>query len=114
MSLFILSYVPVTRPSRATTMIKQFLVSTNPLGPFDVPHAKTNSITGGKINAKPDEQSAPINEMNAFRAGTSSAKESGITKRKSFEYQSLSIYKINCGGHLHVTRTKNVLKMSCE
>lgn len=86
MRLFILSYVPVTRPSRATRMIKQFFVSTNLLGPFDVPHAKTNSITGGKINAKPDEQRAPINEMNEFRAGTSSAKESVKTKTKPHKY----------------------------
>lgn len=54
----------------------QFFASVNPLGPFDVPHADTNSITGGKINAKPDEHKAPINEMNAFSAGTSSANES--------------------------------------
>lgn len=80
MSWFILSYVPVTRPNRATIMIKQFFVSTKPLGPFDVPHSKTNSITGGKISAKPDEQRAPINEMNAFKAGISSAKESVNTK----------------------------------
>lgn len=54
----------------------QFFMSVNPLGPFDVPHAYTNSITGGNINAKPDEHNAPINEMNAFNAGTSSANES--------------------------------------
>lgn len=56
--------------------IKQFFPIIKPLGLLDVPHEHTNSITGGKINAKPDEQSAPINEMNAFSAGTTSAKES--------------------------------------
>lgn len=46
------------------------------VGPSAVPHALTNSITGGKIKANPDEQSAPISEMNAFNAGTTSANES--------------------------------------
>lgn len=61
----------------------QFFVSTNPLGPFDVPHADTNSISGGKINANPDEHKAPINEMNAFNAGTSSARESRFKEEEN-------------------------------
>lgn len=72
-----LSYVPVKRPNNAKQRIKLFLASTDPLGPSDEPHAQTNSIIGGKINANPDEQRAPINEMNAFNAGTTSARESG-------------------------------------
>lgn len=64
------------RPNAATRRITEFLPRRNLLGPSDVPHAVTNSITGGKIKANPDEQRAPISEMNAFRAGTTSANES--------------------------------------
>lgn len=71
-----LSYVPVTRPNIAKVRMMVFLVSNPLLGPLDVPYATTNSIIAGKINANPDEQRAPINEMNAFNAGTTSAKES--------------------------------------
>lgn len=61
----------------AKIIITQFLLIINPLGLSDVPpYAHTNSITGGRIMAKPVEQRAPISEMKAFKAGTTSAKES--------------------------------------
>lgn len=59
------------------------------LGPSGVPQAQTNSITGGNTNANPDEQRAPISEMNESNAGTFSATE-------------------------YVTSTMSALKMSCE
>lgn len=77
-SFSILSMVPVTSPNNATQRMMQFLQRTNLLGPSVEPHALTNSISGGKTNANPDEQRAPISEMNAFNAGTISAIESKI------------------------------------
>lgn len=64
----------------AIVRIAAFFASVIGLGPFEVPQAHTNSITGGIINANPDEHRAPINEMNAFNAGTTSAKESENSK----------------------------------
>lgn len=58
-------------------------MSINLPGPSVKPHAQTNSITGGKIKAKPDEQSAPINEMNAFKTGIISAKESEMMQKRT-------------------------------
>lgn len=90
--------VPVTRPNNATTRITQFLPSINLFGDSDEPHALTSSITGGKIRANPDEQSAPISEMNAFKAGTTSANESEIIGKNcniSIRHLSLAC-RINC------------------
>lgn len=78
-----LSIVPVTRPNSASTRITQFLPSMNLFGPSVEPHALTNSITGGKIKANPDEQSAPMREMNAFNTGTTSANESEMREKTS-------------------------------
>lgn len=86
-SFSILSIVPVTRPNSATTRIIQFLPSKNLPGPSVEPHALTNSITGGNIKANPDEQSAPIREMKAFRAGTTSANESERMRRKKLVWE---------------------------
>lgn len=69
-------------------MMIAFFVSIGQLVPFDVPHAHTTSITTGTINAKPVEQRAPINEMNAFRQGTTSAKES----KKMIEQKFKSVF----------------------
>lgn len=75
-SLCKLSYVPVVSPNIAMRRIRPFFTSINKPGLLDDPNAQTISITGGKIKANPDEHRAPINEMNAFNAGTTSAKES--------------------------------------
>lgn len=63
--------------------MRKFFASNSELGPFGVAHAQTNSISGGNINANPDEHSAPISEMNALSAGTTSATESVYKKRRT-------------------------------
>lgn len=63
----------MTRPKMATIIMTQFFVSIEVLGPSGVPHAHTNWITGGKINANADEHNAPINERKKFSFGTISA-----------------------------------------
>lgn len=52
--------------------------------PFEEFHAHTMSTNGGKINANADEHNAPINEINAFNAGTTSANESGKEQERYF------------------------------
>lgn len=80
--LTMLSYVPVVKPNRATIKIMKFLTSIILVGPSTVAYADTNSITGGNINASPDEHRAPINEINEFKTGTTSANESKMDRKE--------------------------------
>lgn len=68
-----LSYVPVKNPTIPTSMMKQSLTINNFEGDFLSTNSNTNSIRGGNINAKADEQKAPINEMSKAIFGTASA-----------------------------------------
>lgn len=72
-----LSYVPVTKPNNATTRMQRFFRTIQGLTPFDELQAHTISTSGGKMSARADEHSAPINEMKEFSTGTISASESG-------------------------------------
>lgn len=81
-----LSYVPVTKPKQATNKIQKFFAMFQILMPFDEFHAHTISTSGGNINANADEHNAPISEINAFNAGTTSANESGREQKKYFFY----------------------------
>lgn len=68
-----LSYVPVRKPTIPTRMMKQSLMINNLEGDFLSTNSKTSSIRGGNINAKADEQKAPIKEMSKAIFGTASA-----------------------------------------
>lgn len=75
-----LSYVPVKNPTIPTSMMKQSLAINNFEGDFLSTNSKTSSIKGGNINAKADEQKAPIKEISIAIFGTASA-----TATKEFE-----------------------------